>query len=180
MKNIKLLSIAITIVALATSCQKEVELKQLPYDSKLSIECLITPNQIPKVYLNKTVPYLTGAALNSSFFARNASITITSATQSISFIPDSVYSFIQCDYIYYYIGNATIKSNTSYTLNVLFEGKNYIAQCTTSQPVVSIDSVGYVKVFKDLYGEHEGVVGVGGGGEAEAGDFAPVSAGAGE
>jgi hypothetical protein len=152
------ISIAIIIIALATSCQKEVTLKQLPYDSKLSIECLITPNQIPKVYLNKTLPYLTGAAFNSTFFARNASITISSGTSTISFSPDSVYSFIQCDYIYYYIGNSTINSNTTYTLNILFDGKNYSATCNTSQPIVSIDSVGYVKAFKDLYGEHEGVV----------------------
>lgn len=158
MKKIKIFSIAITLIVIATGCQKEINLKQLPYDSKLTIECLITPNQIPKVYLNKTVPYLSGAALNSSFFARNASISITSATQTISFTPDSVYSFIQCDYIYYYIGNTIINPNTSYNLNVLFEGKNHTAQCTTSQPSVSIDSVGYVKVFKDLYGEHEGVV----------------------
>ena len=149
---------AIIIIALATSCQKEVTLKQLPYDSKLSIECLITPNQIPKVYLNKTVPYLTAAAFNSTFFARNASITITSETSTISFAPDSVYSYIQCDYIYYYIGNSTINSNTAYTLNILVDGKNYSASCNTLQPIVSIDSVGYLNVFKDLYGEHEGVV----------------------
>lgn len=158
MKNIISIFFAIIIIALATSCQKDASLKQLRYDSKLSIECLITPNQIPKVYLNKTVPYLTGAALNSSFFARNASITITSATTTISFTPDSVYSFIQCDYIYYYIGNSIINSNTKYTLNILFDGKNYSSTCSTAQPIVSIDSVGYVKVFKDLYGEHEGVV----------------------
>jgi hypothetical protein len=152
------ISIAIIIIALATSCQKEVTLKQLPYDAKLSIECLITPNQIPKVYLNKTVPYLTGAALNSTFFARNANITITSGASTISFSPDSIFNLFQCDYIYFYKGNATIIANTSYKLNVLFEGKNYVAECTTNQPIVSIDNVSYVKVFKDLYGEHEGVV----------------------
>jgi Domain of unknown function (DUF4249) len=158
MKNNILIIGVILIIAIVVSCQKEIKLKQLPYDSKLSIECLIAPNQLPTVYLNKTVPYLTGAALNSSFFARNANITITSSSGTISFTPDSVYSTLACDYIYSYKGNSTIVANTTYTLNILFEGKSYTATCTTNQTIVPIDSIGYVKVFKDLYGEHEGVV----------------------
>jgi hypothetical protein len=155
--KIKIL-VAIIQIGLASSCQKEVILKQLPYDAKLSIECLITPNQIPKVYLNRTLPYLTGAALNSTFFARNASVTISSEANTISFSPDSIFNLFQCDYIYFYKGNESIVANTSYKLNVLFEGKIYEAECATNQPMVSIDNVSYVKVFKDLYGEHEGVV----------------------
>ncbi|MFM2225639.1 MAG: hypothetical protein RJA07_1841 [Bacteroidota bacterium] len=158
MKNNILIIGAILLIGIVVSCQKEIKLKQLPYDSKLSIECLITPNQLPKVYLNKTVPYLTGKAFNNSFFARNATVTITSSAGTITFVPDSIFTLLQCDYIYYYKGNTTIAANSSYTLTIFFEGKNYTATCNTSQPIVAIDSIGYVKVFKDLYGEHEGVV----------------------
>lgn len=157
MKNI-IFTTAIIIIALATSCQKEVILKQLPYDSKLSIECLITPNKIPIVYLSRTVPYLTGAALNNTFFVRNATISVTSTSGTIAFAPDSVFNYFQCDYIYFWKGNAAIAANTDYTLNVLYDGKTYTASCTTNQPIVPLDSIGYVRVFKDLYGEHEGVV----------------------
>ncbi|MFM9945182.1 MAG: DUF4249 family protein [Bacteroidia bacterium] len=148
------------LIAMTTilGCQREIKLKQLPYDSKLSIECLITPNEFPKVYLNKTVPYLTGSAINSTFFARNAGITISSANGTITFTPDSIFNYFQCDYIYFYKGNSKIAANLDYTLNVLFDGKIYQAVCTTNQPKVKLDSAGYVYKFKDLYGEHEGVV----------------------
>jgi hypothetical protein len=157
MKNKKLILSAIILAAIISGCQKVINLKQLPYDSKLSIECLITPNKIPKVYLNKTVPYLTGATANTNYFARNADVTITSTGGTITFTPDSIFNFFQCDYIYFYKGNTTIIANTDYQLNISFEGKNYNATCTTNQPIATIDSVGYVAVFKDLYGEHEGV-----------------------
>lgn len=148
----------IIISVLATSCQKEVTLNQLPYDGILSIECLITPNKFPELYLNKTAPYLSGAALNSSFFARGANVSIKSVLNTITFKPDSIFNFFQCDYIYFYKGNSPILANTEYELNVLFESNNYVAVCNTNQAIVSIDSVSYVKAFKDLYGEHEGVV----------------------
>lgn len=155
----KLASIVpIFTLLIAISCQKEVKLKQLPYDSKLSIECLITPNNYPKLYLNKTVPYLTGKAYNSSFFVRNATIKITSNLDSISFVPDSIFNYVQCDYTYFYIGNTKIASNTNYNLTITYYNKTYTANCTTNQPIVNIDSTDYVQKFKDLYGEHEGVV----------------------
>jgi hypothetical protein len=157
-KNKIVISMAIIMIAIASSCQKEVMLNQLPYDSKVSIECLITPYQVPILYLNKTVPYLTGDAFNSTFFIRNAEVKIISSNGTINFVQDSVFSYLQCDYIYWYKGNSTIVNNTNYTLNIIVEGKSYTADCKTTQPIVSIDSIGYVKVFKDLYGEHEGVV----------------------
>lgn len=158
MKN-NILSISMfSVILIIGGCTKEIKLKQLPYESKLSIECLITPNQIPKIFLNKTTPYLTGAALNSNFFARNAKITITSNLGSINFTPDSMFNFFKCDYIYFYKGSSPIIADTKYKLNILYEGNSYEAECKTDQAIVQISSISYVKVFKDLYGEHEGVV----------------------
>jgi Domain of unknown function (DUF4249) len=157
MKKISFLSFFLLLVIIQ-ACKKDLTLTQPPYDSKLSIECLITPNTYPIAYINNTLPYLNGVGTNDSFFARNAIVTITSSLGTINFTADSTFNYFLCDYIYFYKGDALIVPNTTYTLNVSYNSKAYTATCKTDQPIVQLSSVSYVQKFKDVYGEHEGVV----------------------
>lgn len=138
-------------------CTKEITLKQAPYDSQISIESLITPGEYPKVYMNKTLPYLTVDVINSLFFARNASITMTDDNSVIQFHADSVFNYFQCEYIYFYLGNKIIEVNKTYQLNIDYNSVNYSGSATTNQPIVLIDNIDYVPNFLDLSGEHEGI-----------------------
>jgi len=140
------------------ACEKNITVKQLPYENKVSITSLITPGQIPKVYLYKTVPYFDPRQLAGSLFIRTAAVTMKSSNETISFSVDSSYNVVRCDYDYYYTGSEAIKTNTDYTLNIQYNGQLYTATATTNQRKVTIDSIGYVTAFKDVYGEHEGVV----------------------
>jgi len=56
MKKIAIIAFAVfTIVFI--SCEKQITIKQQPYQSKLSIEGLITPGQTPQIFISRTVPY---------------------------------------------------------------------------------------------------------------------------
>ena len=44
-------------ILLLFSCEKNITIKPQAYKSKPSIQCLLTPNTYPKLYLFKTIPY---------------------------------------------------------------------------------------------------------------------------
>ena len=140
------------------SCEKEITIPQKPYTSKLSIQCLITPDAIPRLYLNKTLPYLSPALPNRKMFVADAQVILRSGGGSDILKPDSVFEKFYGSYLYYFQGSQKIKPNTEYTLEIKYSGQSYTATSRTDQSVVKLDSVNYVQVFKDVYGEHEGVV----------------------
>lgn len=140
------------------SCEKEITIQQLPYTVKPSIQCLITPGRVPRLYLNETMPYLNPAVATREMFIDNANVTIMSNDETFSMHPDSLFDVFFGVESYFYTGTKPIQPNTTYSLNIEINGTNYNATTTTSQPVVHLDSVTYVQNFKDIYGEHEGVV----------------------
>jgi hypothetical protein len=145
-------------VVVLFACEKNITVNQLPYESKLSITSLITPGQIPKVYLYRTVPYFDPRQLAGQLFVRTAVVAINSLNGNIDFTIDSSYNVVRCDYDYYYKGSRLIEANMVYTLNIQYNGQTYTATATTDQRKINIDSIGYVTAYKDVYGEHEGVV----------------------
>lgn len=155
----KILSIVITACLFVfISCEKIITIKQPPYQSKLSIQGLITPNQIPKIYLNRTVPYFDPKVNTRELTVDNATVSLNDGTMNIALRFDSSYNYHYCRYDYFYSNAQNIQANKTYTLNVLFAGVTYTAQATTNQSKVPVTSTNYVQVFKDLYGEHEGVI----------------------
>ncbi len=151
--------ILFSIVVMTFGCQQqEIIVPQPTYEGKVSIQGIVEPDSIPVVYFNRTVPYLTGSTNTADLIIRNAIIKISSLGESDLLRLDSVYSKVDCRYNYFYKGSIPAKINTVYTLEITDELKTYTATATTTLSQVTIDSVAYTPVFKDIYGEHEGVI----------------------
>jgi hypothetical protein len=146
------------IVYILTACEKEITIKQLPYDSVLSIQCLITPGDYPKLYLNRTVPYLEPQKSDRDLFVKNAKAIINGGTEQINFKPDSVLDEFYGRFSYFYKGDKKIEADKEYTLEIQADGKIYTAGASSTIHPAKLDSVTYVQTFKDIYGEHEGIV----------------------
>ena len=65
---------------------------------------------------------------------------------------------MDCKYAYFYKGKIPAVRHASYALEIIDRGKTYTATTTTFLTPVTIDEVSYTPAFKDLYGEHEGVI----------------------
>ncbi len=141
-----------------SGCVKDITIAPLPYASKLSIQSLITPGEIPRVFVYNTVPYFDSSILAKQLFVRTAAVFMQGGGNTIHFIPDSVYSDVRCDYDIFWRGDAAITANTTYKLTIISNGDTITATSTTNQRKAVIDSIGYVSNYKDIYGEHEGVV----------------------
>ena len=140
------------------SCEKTITVKQQAYKSKLSIQGLITPNQLPRIFINRTVPYFDPKVNTRELTVDNAKVTLNDGTSTFTLSFDSAYNYHYCHYDYFYNGSQNIQANKTYTLTVDFNGVSYSAQATTNQSKVPVTSISYVQTFKDLYGEHEGIV----------------------
>lgn len=157
MKKIAILAFVVfTIVFI--SCEKTITIKQQPYQSKLSIEGLITPNQKPQIYISRTVPYFDPKTNIRDLTVDNAAVTLNDGTATSTLRFDSVFNFQFCRYDYFYSNQQNIQANKTYTLNIVSNGSAYTAQATTNQSKVPITSISYIPDFKDLYGQHEGIV----------------------
>ncbi|MEO6133871.1 MAG: DUF4249 family protein [Ginsengibacter sp.] len=157
MRNIFIIffSLCLTIMI---SCEKVITVNQLSYKNKLSIQGLITPNQTPQIYINRTVPYFDPKVNTRELSIDNALVTLNDGTSTYTLIFDSSYNYHYCHYDYYYSGLQNIQANKTYKLSVVFNGTTYSAEAVTNQSRVTIASINYVQTFKDLYGEHEGIV----------------------
>ncbi|HEY8658549.1 MAG TPA: DUF4249 domain-containing protein [Hanamia sp.] len=157
MKKIAIIAFAVfTIVFI--SCEKQITIKQQPYQSKLSIEGLITPGQTPQIFISRTVPYFDPKVKIRDLTVDNAAVTLNDGATTSTLQFDSVFNNQFCSYDYFYGDQQKIQANKTYTLNIIFNGGTYSAQATTNQTIVPITSIGYISNFKDLYGEHEGIV----------------------
>lgn len=158
MKNIKLISATLALIIILASCEKTIVIKQQAYASKLTIQGLITPAQKPQIYLNKTVPYFDPKVNTRELTVDNAVVTLNdgATTSILSF--DSSYNLHYCRYDYFYSNSQNILANKTYTLTIVYSGVTYTASAITNQGKVPIISTTYTPTFKDLYGEHEGVI----------------------
>ncbi len=157
MKNIFIILI-ISCLGLFMACEKTIVVNPLSYNNQVSIQGLITPNERPRINLSLTVPFFNAKVTNAQLFIRNAKVKLTTAGESEYLVSDSTYSPFRCTYEYFYIGKNVIKPNQNYQLDIEANGQSFTATATTNLPVVSVEKVTYVTTFKDIYGEHEGVV----------------------
>lgn len=140
------------------SCEKEIVIKPLPYENQLTIECILEPNTFPKLYLSNSVPFFDASVTPSQIFARNAFATISGPGGTDNLIADSVFDNFRCRWVPFYKGSILSQTGGNYNLTVTYNGKTYTASTNINQPKVNIQSISYVQVFHDVYGEHEGVV----------------------
>lgn len=146
------------VIVCAVCCQKEVVLPQLPYEGRVIIQGFVEPDSVPVVYFNRTVPYLSGTTDPADLVIRNANVTVSSLEGSDQLTLDSTYLHMDCKYSYFYKGNVAIKKNTTYTLTIIDGSKTYSAYTSTTLLPVKINRLSYTPAFKDIYGEHEGVI----------------------
>ncbi|MEZ4927455.1 MAG: DUF4249 domain-containing protein [Saprospiraceae bacterium] len=156
--RIKYLFFTVGVLLILNACTKDVSIPIEPYNSKLSIQCLITPGKTPVAYVYRTVPFFDSNVLPVDLFARDAVVTLTSPDGSETLQPDSAFNDVLCYYEYFYAGQSPVQSNKTYSLSILYNGESYSASTTTDRRVVQLDSVTYTPQFKDLYGEHEGII----------------------
>ncbi len=150
--------IAIVGGLLLEACQKNIDVAPQPYAGGVSIQCLLNPGEAPTLYLNRSVPYFDPKQTNAQLFIRDAQVSIATGDVTYPLTPDSLYNGFRCGYEYFYKGKSLVQKKATYRLNILWQGQTYTASAMTNLPVTPIDSVSYVPSFKDLYGDHEGVV----------------------
>ncbi|MCA0233126.1 DUF4249 family protein [Runella sp. MFBS21] len=149
----------VAVIALSlASCEKNLGVTPLPYTGTVSIQCLLSPNEVPQLYLDRTVPYFDPKQTNAQLFIRDAVVKITSGGQTDVLRPDSTYNGFRCGFEYFYRGKIAIKTNSIYQLDIQWQWQNYTATATTDLPVTPVENSSYIQAFNDLYGEHEGVV----------------------
>lgn len=158
MKSIKSIFILVIVFGSLLGCEKDITIAPQNYESKLSIQCLLSPNTLPKLYLFKTIPYFDEQISYSELFIRDAVVTITSKNGTDILIPDSSLNRFYCRYDYFYKGDQLTLKEITYFLKIEYAGKTYTANTIINQPIVQLDSVTYIEQFQDLYGEHEGIV----------------------
>ena len=146
------------VILLFQACQKDITIKPIPYEQKLSMECLLMPGTVPKLYLSHSVPYFNLNVTPNSAFVPDAIIIISGGGTEETLHVDSSYNFFYCRWEPFYVGDIPIKENVTYHLTLESGGKTYTAETTTNVTAAQIDSVTYVFAFNDIYGEHEGVV----------------------
>jgi hypothetical protein len=153
-------NVVITIVLFSlfvSGCEKNITIPQPRYDSRLSIECGLEVGVVPTLYLYKTVPYFNTVDV-SQLFVKDAVVKITNSSSADDLAIDSTYNYLKCVYDYFYKGKISVEANKYYQLTILYNGITYSASTNTNNTAVTIDSIGYTDTFKDIYGEHEGVI----------------------
>ncbi len=142
-----------------SSCEKTITISPPAYKSRVSIQSMLEPDSLPIVYFSKTVPYFDNKISLADLFIRNASVKISDGVNIDVLAVDSVYDRLYCQYNYYYKGSLPAQLNRTYTLTIVNRADTYTATASTSNlSKASIDSISYTTSYKDLYGEHEGVI----------------------
>jgi Domain of unknown function (DUF4249) len=125
------------------SCEKDIDIELKESEPRLVVEGSIENGANPTVVLTKSLDYfgtITPELLFSSF-VRNAVVTITEGSAIYPLLEDSV-PLTNGAYFYFYRSNSLIgKLNTSYTLNITADGRNYSATTTIPQITRIIDSL---------------------------------------
>lgn len=139
------------------SCTKEVAIAPNPYEPKVSIECVLVPDSLPKLYLTRSRSYL-GTDVNTLRDAiAGASVVITEDGVPETLRPGSFFNYNTCLTEYFYRGLRRVRAGHEYGLSVVADGQTYTATTSTKIMPVQITAVEYLPAFTDVYGEHEGV-----------------------
>jgi hypothetical protein len=146
------------IISIFFSCTKIITIKPSTYLGKVSIQGMLEPDSLPIIYFNRTMPYFGKDISLGSLVIRNAMVKITSGSGTDTLKFDSVFSKTYCQYDYFYKGGIPVQLNANYTLTIINGANTYSATASTDFSKAAIDSTSYTPVFKDLYGEHEGVI----------------------
>lgn len=164
-KSVKLVSLMLLMFALIlmvlvmSSCEKTITVPVQPYTPTLSIECMLVPGEVPTLYLSRSTGYFSALTTAKDLFVTDASVVIRSAEGITDVLKPTMRldSFL-CQPTFFYRGSLPTRQGQTYALDVTANGQTYHAETTVTQLTPKIERVGYVPSFKDVYGDHEGVV----------------------
>ena len=157
MRKLKIFYSILLFVGLVSSCQKDIKIAPLLYESQLSIECILYPGKVPQLYLSNSVPFFDPSSSPSQLFVKGAIVTITGSSID-NLVADSVFDNFRCRWVPFYKGSIPAVIGQTYTLSVTYQGKTYSSSTTINQPKATISSTDFVHSFHDVYGDHEGVI----------------------
>ena len=152
--------VLLTTLLLVTgvACTPELDISPSDYQSKLTIECILRPDSLPKLYLTRSQSYLGSNVDDLRDFVSDAIVIISDGTVDDVLSPFSQFDYYNCKMRYFYKGNYITETGKGYTLTVIDNSTTYTATTSTKITEPVINSVTFVDAFYDIYGEHEGVV----------------------
>lgn len=150
--------ILLFLVILCHSCQKEISISPPGYSEKPSIQGIIEVDSFPKSLPKPNYNFLSPVTKSTDLVYRNAMVDIVGNNVVDHLTLDSIYNYLYCQYEYYYRGHILSVRNVMYQLDIKIGATHYMASASTSINPVTLDSIGYTMMFKDVYGEHEGII----------------------
>lgn len=135
----------------AVSCEKDINIKLDPSQTRLVVDATIENGRPPVVFLSKSLDYFSkiDPSVLSSSFVRNAKIKVSDGSQEVLLREDSIKNSSGTKIFFYTTSpsNAAFlgKLKTNYSISVEAEGSTYKA--TTSIPEITrrIDSLWWEK-----------------------------------
>ncbi|WP_171062949.1 DUF4249 family protein [Larkinella sp. C7] len=153
-----LVFLGLILIAIVSSCEKTINIQVQPYNGPVSIECMLVSGEVPILYLSRSTAYFSAQTNTQDLFIPDARVVISSSESRDTLATAMARDSFLCQPTYFYRGKLPTRQGLTYSLEVTYQGQVYRAQTTITQTKPTIAKVKYVSVFKDLYGEHEGVV----------------------
>ncbi len=146
------------LAAVLSGCEKEVGIRpKSDFIGQLAIEGILFPGELPKVFINNTLPFFDPNVLPGEIFVPDARVTISGNSGVDVLTPDSTFDKFRCRWVPYYQGTNPAVYGETYDLTVTYQGATYTASTTIDQTKVNIQSAEYVAEFFDIYGGHDGL-----------------------
>lgn len=149
----------VLIVFLIATCKKDITVNFPSNGEKIVfIEGMLYPDKTPQIFISTSNPFFSENVSPQEVFARGASVIISNGAAVDSLVADSAFNKFRCSWEPYYRGSIPAQFGKTYTLNVTYEGKTYVATTTINQTKPVITNIEYVEEFFDSYGGHDGVI----------------------
>jgi len=133
------------------SCEKDINIKLDPSQTKLVVDATIENGQAPVVFLSKSVDFFSkiNPQVLTASLVRNARIKIGDGTSEVILTEDSIIRNTSKVFFYTTSGSALFfrgKINTKYTITIEVLGEVYTATTTIPEITRRIDSLWWEKI----------------------------------
>jgi hypothetical protein len=133
------------------SCEKDINIKLDPSQTKLVVDATIENGQAPVVFLSKSLDFFSkiNPEVLAASLVRNARIKIGDGTSEVILTEDSIVRNTSKIYFYTTSGSGLFfrgKTNTKYTITIEVLGEVYTATTTIPEITRRIDSLWWEKI----------------------------------
>jgi Tfp pilus assembly protein PilP len=143
----------ILCVLVLQGCTQNITLDLPSYENKVAVFCLLSPDSLPKMYLNLSKSYYAYADTTPGYrFVKSASVTITDQSKNTidTLHLDSAIEGFSNTFTWFYRGKKRINAGDHYIANIKYGGKILTAETTVPLPV-TMDHY-YYKKSVDTFG----------------------------